>query len=309
VFVRAFLRVLREQGPYDVVHAHLQLFSGLVLRLAHLAGVPVRIAHSRNASDGKQPTLGRRVYRALMLRWLGRYAAHRLAVSREAALGAFGPVLGDLDHCELMSGLDFGPFAGSVDRSRVRKTLGISDRARVIGHVGSFTKKKNHRFLIDVAFRCMERDGDIMLLLVGSGPLEGEIRRTVAASPYGNRVIVLGDRPDVPALMGGAMDAFLLPSLTEGLPRVLLEAQSSGLACVVSTEVTREAAAPCSRVLFVNLTAPISEWCDATNEALRSRSDSLRNEVIAYFEKRGLTTESNARRLTQLYRRLRDECE
>lgn len=305
---REFLDLLRCNGPYDVVHSHLQLFNGLVMKLAAIAGVPVRIAHSRNANDAHALTLRRRCYRALMRYWIGRYSTYRLAVSREAALGAFGPKWGSEAQCSLMTGIDFSPFQVSVDRVGIRQSLGLPPGVRVIGHVGSFRSQKNHEFLVRLAAEFVSKHPDVRFLLIGDGPLQPEMRRQVACLGMADRILFLGDRPDVPELMLGAMDAFCFPSLYEGLPRVLLEAQAAGLPCVASAAITPEAAVGPSAVRFLGLDESLSVWFEALERILSERPRVAAGNAIAGFEDRGLTIAANARRLTALYRELRNGC-
>jgi glycosyltransferase involved in cell wall biosynthesis len=134
------------------------------------------------------------------------------------------------------------------------------------------------------------------------------MRQRVAEQGLADRFLFLGDRPDVPQLMMGAMDAFLFPSLYEGLPRVLLEAQAAGLPCAASDTITREAAASPSSIRFLPLNAPIPHWCDALESALNARVEGSGPAAIADLEARGLTIAANARKLVALYRELRNPC-
>jgi glycosyltransferase involved in cell wall biosynthesis len=301
-YAGGFLDLLSRNGPYDVVHSHLQMFSGLVVRLAHSAGVPVRIAHSRNSSDGKRLTPSRWMYRQLMRRWLARHATAFLAVSRRAALGAFGPKLGSEGRCRLMTAVDLTPFQRPVDGAELRRRLGLGERSRVVGHIGSFRRQKNHGFLLDVARSVASRRADVVFLLVGEGPGRPAFERRLQEENLTGRVRVLGERPDVPALMLGVMDSFVLPSLHEGLPRVLVEAQAAGLPCLASSTIDSEAAAYPGAVTFLPLESGPEAWADAVLESLGGGRDMNRAATaIAAFTDRGLTPEANARRLSRFY--------
>ena len=301
-YARGFLKLLKENGPYDVVHSHLQLFSGLIMRQAHLAGVPVRIAHSRNSSDGKKLTPARWAYRTLMRQWLARYSTTLLAVSRTAAIGAFGPKLGDEEHCRLMTAVDLTPFKQVGDGAKVRQQLGIPLNTKVVGHVGSFRSQKNHSFLLDVANAVRARQPGVIFLLVGDGPLRRSVEDRVSSEGLAGHVRFLGERDDVSALLPGAMDCFLFPSLYEGLPRVLVEAQAAGLPCIASSTVTSEAAAYSGAVRFLALDSGPEVWASEVLRALDSPRDPGRGTAaVKAFTDRGLTPEANARLLTTLY--------
>ena len=301
-WARTFLRLVRAHGPYDVVHVHLQLFSGLVVRLARHAGVPMRIAHSRNSEDGRRVTPSRLGYRLLMRYWLTRHTTQRLAVSPAAARGTFGRRRAGEHHCKLLTGVDFTPFLAPVDRRAVRGRMAISDERRVVGHVGSFRPQKNQQFLVRVACDLSRARPDVLFLLAGDGPLRPAIEERVRALGLAERFRFLGESPDVPRLMMGAMDAFVLPSLYEGLPRVLLEAQAAGLQCVASSAVSAEAAAVPGSVRFVPLEIGSAGWAAELTRALEIRPSPARGRrAIAAFAARGMTVAANASELTRLY--------
>ncbi len=264
-YAREFTRVLREHGPYDIVHSHVHQYSGFVLRLAKRAGVPVRIAHSHlDASDTEaRAGLPRRAYLRLMRRWLDQNMTAGLSVSGQAADDLFGPRWGhDPRHRLLYCGIDMEPFRQPVCRAAVRAEFGIPDDAFVIGHVGRFTEQKNHAFLLEIAAAVLAREPDVRFLLVGEGELRAVMEAKAAALGIAGRVIFAGVRSDVPQLMLGAMDAFLLPSLYEGLPLVLMEAQAAGLPCVYSDTTAAEAAIVPALVHRLPLSLPASCWAE-----------------------------------------------
>ena len=126
-------------------------------------------------------------------------------------------------------GVELAGFAAPVDPRRTRADLGIPADAFVLGHVGRFHPQKNHAQLVAIAAEVRRREPRVHLLLVGAGRLQGEIERQVAEAGLADRVTFAGVRNDVPALMRGAMDAFVLPSRYEGLGLVGVEAQAAGL--------------------------------------------------------------------------------
>jgi glycosyltransferase involved in cell wall biosynthesis len=274
-YTRNFRDVLRAGPPYDVVHSHVHHFSGYTLELARRAGVPVRIAHSHSDSSAADESArgARRLYLRAARRMLERVPTDRLAASTEAALALFGPSwsTGARDRV-LPYGIDLRPFHGSPDGSGLRKTLGLPPGAFVVGHVGRFHPEKNHAFLLDVITDVCRRDGDVVLLLVGTGPLRPEVEDLAVSRGLGGRVFFAGERNDVPDVMCGAMDVFLLPSLFEGLPMVGIEAQAAGLPCVFSTLVTREISVVPPLTRYLPLGDPAS-WATAVLAAKEHRAD------------------------------------
>lgn len=272
-FGRAFARVLAEFGPYDAVHSHVHFFGAYMLRLAARRGVPLRIAHSRNdtrASEaGRGP--GRQIYARLARAWIRRYANVWLAVSRNAATDLFGDAWRTDPRFRLVrSGRDFGDYADPVDRAEVRKSLGLPIDALVLGHVGRFYWRKNHPFLIEIATALMARVPNARLLLIGDGPDRAEIETLVAARGLSERVVFAGARSDVPILLKGAVDVFVLPSHHEGLSMAAVEAQAAGLPSLVAAELTDEMIVLPELVTRLSLTAPAAAWAEQAVAAARA---------------------------------------
>lgn len=239
-FGRRFQHILRE-GKYDVVHSHVHFFSGNVLRWAKAENIPIRIAHSHTTRDGRSDLLTRRYYRRLMKSWIGRYATHGLAASRSSASALFGENWERDDrNCVLHCGIDLRPFQKPVNRETVRRQLGLPTDVPVMGHVGRFTQEKNHLFLLDIAVEVLKRRPETHFLLVGDGPLRPVIESRAKSLGLSGKVHFAGICTDVAQLMRGAMDVFIFPSLWEGLPLALIEAQAAGLRCIVSDACTTE---------------------------------------------------------------------
>jgi glycosyltransferase involved in cell wall biosynthesis len=238
-----FRRILRKYGPYDCVHSHVHQFSGYVLLLAFLMRVPVRIVHCHSdtrAVDCKS-SLVRKAYLSAMRALISQFATRGVAVSEFAATSLFSASWRSDARWSLLSlGIDLSPFRPQMDRKQIRSELEIPEDASVVGHVGRFCEVKNHRFLVEFAARLCDLEPKAVFLLVGDGPLRPEIEDLVRARGLQKHFIFAGIRADVPRLMKGAMDCFVLPSFYEGLPLVLLEAQAAGLHCVVSDAVSGE---------------------------------------------------------------------
>jgi len=242
-YARTFREVLRTHGRYDVVHSHVHYYSGFVLRLAHSAGVPTRISHSHSDTSRADGTasLFRRVYLSVSRAWIFKHATHRLAASRSAARALFGPHWqADPRHRILYCGIDLAPFRCDVDPIAMRRSLQIPADAVVIGHVGRFTESKNHEFWISVAADIARLEPRAYFLLIGDGPMRPTVESLVTRVGLKARTKLLGSRPDVPELLLGAMDIMLFPSLYEGLPLALIEAQAAGLPCVISDNISPE---------------------------------------------------------------------
>jgi glycosyltransferase involved in cell wall biosynthesis len=237
------MRILRRHGPYQAIHAHSHHFSGIILLVACVAGVPVRVVQSHSDTRQLDAKAGifRRMYTGIMKRLIWSCATVGTAVSRNAADALFPPDWREHGKWRVMLlGVDPQPFQRPVDGDSLRRELGIPAGVTVVGHVGRFGPEKNHAFLLRVAAEYLKLAPKTMFLLVGDGPLRKDIEGEAKELGIGGQICFAGVRKDVPALMRGVMDVFVMPSLFEGLPLVLLESQAAGLPCLLSDTIAEE---------------------------------------------------------------------
>jgi glycosyltransferase involved in cell wall biosynthesis len=150
----------------------------------------------------------------------------------------------------------------------------------VIGHVGRFSEQKNHKFVVDIFYEVCKQQKDAMLMLVGTGELEQEIKEKIFSLGLQDNTIFMGNRSDVNELMQ-AMDIFILPSLFEGLPLVGIEAQATGLPCVVSDTVSKDVKIT-PNVSFMSLESAPSEWAECIlNMSKNTVRANTRSDIIS----------------------------
>ena len=264
-------RCLKKHPEWLIVHAHHTVPAFAYLSVARLLG-RVTIAHSHSASHPGRLGKWARWAMTLPLRWVAHY---RLACSTPAATWMFGR---RAETSLVHNGVALDEFEyDAQNRDRVRKELGLGD-GLVVGHVGRMVPPKNHARLVQVFERSTEVEPFAHLLLVGDGELRSEIERHIRALKIDENVILVGVRADVSALLA-AMDVLVLPSHFEGLPVSIVEAQASGLPCVVSDAVTREVGLT-DLVQFISLEESDEVWSNAVLKAKelprRSRVEELR---------------------------------
>ncbi len=291
-------------GPYHVVHSHVHHYSGYILRLARKLGVPVRIAHSHNDTrvPDRRATVVRKSYHTLMKRLLCREATVGLACSGAAAAALYGPRWQTDARWQILHyGIDLQPFATPIDCHALRATLQIPRDAFVIGHVGRFMEQKNHDFLVEIAAAAMQQRPNTYLLLVGEGVLAATIQQKVQALGIADQTIFAGLRTDVPQLMRGAMDLLLLPSLFEGLPVVLLEAQAAGLPCLISDLISEEVDLIDLLVQRQSLQQPATRWAaDLLAMAERGRP-CVSTQALQKVQASSFNIEQSLHQLTAAY--------
>jgi glycosyltransferase involved in cell wall biosynthesis len=271
-FHTRFRTLLRNSGPYDAVHSHVHHFSGYVLRIAAGENIRTRIAHCHSDTRVKERAegLARKVYLRLTARMVQRYATLGFACSRPAAADLFGPAWeSDRRWHVLYCGIDLAPFQRPADPA-MRLALGIPATALVIGHVGRFVPSKNHFHLLSVMADLLRVRPASYLVLVGSGPLQSDVTRALHRLGIHDRVLLLGDRPDVPQLMMSVMDVFVLPSYFEGLGLVALEAQAAGLPCILADTIPADVDVSPQLIHRLPLTSPTADWVNAILHAPRA---------------------------------------
>lgn len=210
------------------------------LKIAKKAGAQICCARSSNASDGNGiksklcHRLGRLIY--------NKYVDVKIAPSDLAAIHTFGKnsyLSGKVSI--LHNALDLDVFYFDKNRRNlVRKELGIPDDVKIIGHIGRFTEQKNHMFLADIFKAVHDLEEHTALLVVGEGPLESTFKKKIEDLGLDNNVIFAGVRSDIPCILS-AMDVFVMPSFYEGMPNTVIEAQATGLPCVIADTITNEA--------------------------------------------------------------------
>ena len=233
------LEKLFKENQYHIVHSNINTLSVFPLYAARKAGVPIRISHSHSTSNPKE--WKRNLIKNILRPFSKRYATEYFACSELAGRYLFGNKAFDRGKVKIIhNAIDIEKFKfDEVARKKLRKEFGIKDSTVVIGHVGRFVQQKNHTFLVDVFNEYHKKNLDSKLLLVGSGPLEDEIKKKVERLGFKDSVLFLGQRDDINKLYS-VMDIFCLPSLYEGLPVVGVEAQAAGLPTIFSNRISEE---------------------------------------------------------------------
>lgn len=245
------MRILKEYGPYDVVHSHTFFEAAPCLAAAKKMGVPVRIAHSHNTAmpDKRKFPLKqlseiyRRVYRKIILK----NATDLIGCSQAAADYLFGPGKGrpiyNCVNCEKFNLKDYP----QKDWTELR-----------LIHVGNFLPQKNQLFLIDVFEKILKVKPDAKLTLIGrpSEYLECVLKK-IEEKQLKEKVAILPHDSNIAEELAKA-DYFIFPSQFEGFGNVMLEAQAMGLHCFASTEVTSEV--DCGLTTFYPLSLGAEVW-------------------------------------------------
>lgn len=302
-YCRALYQVMRA-GQYDIVHSHELFHSGMVLLTARLAGVKHRFVHAHNWMEGNDPKakkgLKRRTYNHIMQRLIQRNATDFIACSTLAGKYLYGEKVTTQPNYHLVF--------NSVDTSKFIEKYGQPESGEFCGdgwinvlQVGRFTPVKNQLFTAEIAKELKARGKKIRILCAGN--VGGEYDDAVAAKieEYGleEQMLLLGVRKDIDVLMRKSA-AFLLPSLYEGMPLVLIEAQASGLPCVTADTYSREVDFGLGTVNWLQLEDSSSVWADAVEKAAR-QGRAKKATVVRAIEKGGFDSKVFASNICELY--------
>lgn len=251
-----FWRKFFKKNHFDAVYYNTcDIVSIDVLKFAKRAGVPIRIIHSHSTNSLRELNFWHRKQEQKNRKNLRKYATHLLACSFVAGDWMFGE---GVDYTIINNAIDLASFKYSKEnRERVRSELNINGNF-VVGMVGALTSLKNPCFAVEVFSRISEKRKNANLLLVGEGELKEELCQQIAKYNLQDKVKLLGRRNDVSSILS-ATDCFLMPSKFEGFPFAMVEAQASGLPCVVSDAISQETDLT-GNVHFISLDSSIDEW-------------------------------------------------
>ena len=272
-YKRALNDFFAKHSSYKIVHAHMDRMSGIVLQAAKKNSIPNRIAHSHNTQS--EGGVAARLYKWFAGTSISTSANQYVACTYDAATWLFQKK--SKETYIMKNGIESDLFKYSEEIRKLKRTeLGISDNTLVLGHVGRFAKQKNHSMLIDIFAKVQQRCPNSLLLLAGEGPLRSSIEKKVSNLQLADKVAFLGVQTNVNHLMQ-AFDLFVFPSHHEGLGIVLIEAQASGLPCVISEKIPKEVDLGIGLVTQL----PLNNEESFVDEVLKISSQSFRDRSVS----------------------------
>ena len=282
-------RFFTDHPEYKIVHVHQDCLSSVVLKTAKDHGVPVRIAHSHSANQDKDLKYPIKLW---YRRGIPRYATDLFSCGKDAGDWMFGGKPYQIIH----NAIDTDVYAYNPGkRTKMREQLGLKNEL-IVGHVGRFNQPKNHPFLLAVFSSLLKQEPNAVLLLVGDGEDMPKIRARAQELGIADHVRFLGVRSDVADLMQ-AMDVFVFPSLYEGLPVTMVEAQASGLPCLISDKVPPECILTEGLVERVSLSESTDTWA----KKILEKSDTPRIDRSAEIAAHGFDITTEAVKLQEFY--------
>lgn len=297
-YVHKLEKFFRQNHGYRVVQGHMTSTAAIYLPIAKSAGIPVTIAHARSAGVD-------RGIKGIITRWMRRKLPgktdYMFTCSKLAGISVFGKEAVEAGKTIFVpNAIDCGVFAYDQEkRQRVRDELGISDKY-VIGHVGRFHYAKNHEYLLQVfAALCgekyMESGKDYVLLLLGDGDGMEAAKQLAKELGIGKKVFFAGSKSNVWDYYQ-AMDYFIYPSRYEGLPGTVLEAQVTGLRCLMSDSICQEVMAT-ELVKAMSIKEDAGKWASYVKET----EDYIRADHQEEVAKAGFDVGMQAEKMMKFY--------
>lgn len=293
-YVKAIKEFFCEHSDFHAVQGHMTSTAAIYLPIAKKAGISLTIAHARSAGVDKG-------IKGIATRWLRRSLPDKtdymFTCSRLAGISVFGSKAVEEGKTVFMpNAIDCKKFAYDPGmRSKIREELGISDKY-VIGHVGRFHYAKNHEYLLRVFDAlCKKGRKEYVLLLLGEGEKMEEMKRLARELQIEDKVYFAGSRSNVSDYYQ-AMDYFVYPSRYEGLPGTVLEAQASGLSCLMSDSI-------CEEVVVTELvhTMGIEKSPECWAEYIENTEDYVRTSHLKEVGRAGYDVEAQAEKMMKFY--------
>lgn len=285
------LNKILKNGKFDIVEVHGNSATITIeLFIAWINKIKIRIAHSHNS------TCTNKKLHKMLYPVFNRLYTHGFACSKMAGEWLFH----DKPFVVIPNGFVTEKFKYNPnDRRYIRKKLGLKEDDFLIGHVGRFNYQKNQEFLLEVFKEIVEKKNNSWLVLVGTGPDFEKIQKLIEVHPYRERIIVYGETNETEKIYS-SMDVFVFPSRYEGLGMVAVEAQISGLPCIVSDVVPKDIIVG-NEVRFVSLQENCAKWaeiickCQKDNDARTEFFE--KNEKLIY----GYDIQKGIQKLEKIY--------
>lgn len=271
--------IIKEKYEY-VFRIASNAISFMDLKIAKKAGAKVCSLRSSNSSDGN----GLKSWLAHKIGFVlyNRYLDLKIAPSDLAAKYTFGEkAVRNGEVSILHNGVDVNVFRfDKTARTEIRAEFGLRNEQLLVGHIGRFMTQKNHAFLLEIFKQIAQKSENAVLMLVGKGELESEIKEKIQTLGLEDKVIFTGIRSDVPKLLS-AMDVFVFPSFYEGMPNTVIEAQATGLPCVIADTITKEADIT-GLVQYLPLSASAEDWADRALKSVTADRKDMKQDFIEH---------------------------
>lgn len=298
---KAIYKCIKENGPYDAVHSHMNYHGGLVALAAKLAGVKTIVCHAHNTEDVTDQSIKRKVELTILRNLMHTCSTNLLACGKEAGKFVFG------EHAKfkvINNAVDIENFKPADEQMNI-KIKELKDKYElndtlILGHIGRFNIQKNHKFIIEILKELKTKTNKFKFLFIGDGELREEILESIKKEGLESNVIYLGLQSDINIWLN-IMDILVFPSLFEGLPVVLVEAQSTGLPCIIANTISKDVDLGLDLVKFLSIDIESNIWAnEILNNTMKKEND--KNKIKEQLKKEGYYLEDNIEIIKSIYK-------
>ena len=286
---------LKKNNHFFAVHSHTMFSSGFHILAAYLAGIKRRIVHSHNTSDFNSRTFIGRIYMKFSKFLLNKFGNIYFACGKEAAEYLFYK---NKNVIQIPNAIDVNYFNSFKGNKYLNEKFNCKDNCLKIIQIGRLTEVKNHKFSILLAEYLRKNNINFKMFFVGEGGLKEKILSEISQRKLEDQIIILGNRNDVPKLLGSA-DLMIMPSLFEGFPVVLVEAQASGIPSIVSDKVSYEVDLGVGLVYFLPINNT-KKWVELIKKIKMAKSVSD-EERIKILSQKNFDVFQNVKNLEKVY--------
>lgn len=267
-----YFRLLKKLPNHQIIHSHINLNGAVFLLIAYLQQKRLRIAHS-HTSDRKM-SLKERFFYSISTKMIKISANIFLACGDSAAKYLYPKITRD-EIVLLPNSIDIANFQKKdYCENYLRNKLNLDKDIKILSQIGSFTSIKNHIFTINFAKYLQNTNEKVHVVFVGGGPLEHELKKKVKDQNLSKYITFYGSSKEIPKIMHSS-DLLFMPSIAEGFPVVLVEAQACGLPCLISNNISKEVDLELNLIAFADLTDDFSVWKNKLNNAFSRKSKDL----------------------------------
>lgn len=296
IYTKEWDRFFSNHSSYNIIHAHLRSTASIYINIAKKYGLNT-IVHSHSTSSGKGL---KKAIKTILQKNITKDADYLIACSKEAGEWLFGKRQNmDKEIIIINNAINVEKFKFDfLKREQTRKKLGVEGK-KVVGHIGRFNWIKNHPKTINVFEKYLVSNPNSVLILVGEGEKKHHIKQIVKNKNMHDKVIFVDSTSEVAQLMC-AMDIFIFPSIKEGVPLVLVEAQTNGLPVLTSTSLSKEVEVS-ELVTFEDLESDDSVWAKHLDNVVGSIN---RQDAYLKIKNTKFDVDSEKEKILNLYKKI-----
>lgn len=285
-------KIMKEKN-IKVVHSHIMFYNGFINFIAWLVGIKVRISHSHSTSDVKKEDFARKTYMRFSRFLINLFSNVKIACGEKAGEYLYGK---NKKIIILKNGIDLDKYLNVTKKEteKLKAELGIEEDF-VIGHVGRFEKVKNHNFFIELAREIKKEKLNYKIVLVGNGSEYENIKNRIINENLSQYFILTGIRDDIHIFMN-MFDIFIMPSLYEGFPLVVVEALAGNCICYLSNNISKETKIIEERVNFFDLNIEMKDLIENIKNTKKEKID-IKNKLIDS----GFSIKDMTNKLSEIY--------